>query len=237
MEEEIEVAPSAENGNTPVETPNEQPSTDTPAENGETVQPTEPEVKLYDLPDGRKVDAETLTREWKENFLPDYTRKSQELAKVSKGDITNDNKPTERIYDNPDWQPQTYAELIKVAKEEALLEIQAKEQEKITRQQDIENQVVEQLAEVKKLDPTVDENSLFLHANEYRQKYGVAFPNLQSAYKHMKDTSEFTKKVQKATADNIARRNDPVSVTPGATGNRPNPNDFGNAIEYLRSLK
>lgn len=237
MEEEtIEVAPSADNGNIPVETPNEQPETVAPTDNEEPVVPAEPESKLYDLPDGRKVDAETLTKEWKENFLPDYTRKSQELAKVSKGDINN-NQPTEKVYDNPEWEPKTYAELIKVAKEEALQEIQAKEEEKITRQQNIENEVVEQLSEVKKLDPNLDENSLFLHANEYRQKYGVAFPNLMFAYKHMKDTSDLTKKIQKTTAENITKRNDPVSIAPGAIGNTSNPSDFGNAVAYLRSLK
>src|SRR4029079_11164306 len=37
--------------------------------------PTEGE--LYELPDGRKVDAQTLQKEWKTNFLPDYTKKSQ----------------------------------------------------------------------------------------------------------------------------------------------------------------
>ena len=43
-----------------------------------------PETPMYELPDGRKVTGEELSREWKDNFLPDYTKKSQELAKLNK---------------------------------------------------------------------------------------------------------------------------------------------------------
>jgi len=42
------------------------------------------EQELYDLPDGRKVDGKTLSKEWKENFYPDYTRKSQKLSEFEK---------------------------------------------------------------------------------------------------------------------------------------------------------
>ena len=49
--------------------------------------------------------------------------------------------------------------------------------------------------------------------------------------------NQIVKSVQKTTADNIAKRNDPVSITPGATGQRPDPSQFSNAVEYMRSLK
>lgn len=39
---------------------------------------------LYTLPDGREVDAETLSKEWKENFYPEFTKRSQELKKLRK---------------------------------------------------------------------------------------------------------------------------------------------------------
>ena len=42
------------------------------------------EAELFELPDGRKVDAKSLTREWKENFLPDYTKKAQRLAEIDR---------------------------------------------------------------------------------------------------------------------------------------------------------
>jgi hypothetical protein len=38
------------------------------------------DVELFDLPDGRKVDAATLSKEWKENFMPEFTKRSQALA-------------------------------------------------------------------------------------------------------------------------------------------------------------
>ena len=37
------------------------------------------EQELYELPDGRKVEASELSKEWKENFYPEFTRRSQEL--------------------------------------------------------------------------------------------------------------------------------------------------------------
>jgi len=36
--------------------------------------------KLYKLPDGREVTADDFQKEYRENLLPDYTRKSQKLA-------------------------------------------------------------------------------------------------------------------------------------------------------------
>lgn len=227
MADEIEVTPSEDSGNVPAETPSEQPIAENPAEKVETAQPAEPE--MYELPDGRKVDGATLSKEWKENFLPEFTRKSQTLAELEKGKTINP-APT-KPYESPDWQPQTWAEAIEMAKKEALQEIEAKEQAKVEQRQALENTVVTQLEEIKKADPNVNENALFLHATKY------GFQDLRLAYQNMHDMSETVKKVQTTTAANIAKRNDPVSVSPGATGARPDPGQFGNAVEYLRSLK
>lgn len=228
MEEEVEVAPSADNGNVPAEAPNEQPSTETPAP-VETAQPAEPVQELFELPDGRKVDAETLTKEWKENFLPDYTRKSQELARAK-----NETLPKEtpdNPYADPEYVPQSYEELLQVAEQRALQAIEAKEQERIAAQKAVEDEVVNQLSEIKKIDPNLNENNLFLHANKY------GFRDLKLAHQNMKDMADAMKKVQSTTAQNIAKRNDPVSISPGATGARPDPSQFSNARDYLRSLK
>ena len=43
-----------------------------------------PEVELFELPDGRKVDSSTLSKEWKENFYPEFTRRSQKLADIER---------------------------------------------------------------------------------------------------------------------------------------------------------
>ena len=120
--ESIEVAPSEDSGNVPAEAPS-QPATPAtpPAEPTEAVvppaeaAPAEPE--LYELPDGRKVDAETLAHEWKTNFMPDYTKKSQILAQRGGQDISQPATP--KVYEDPNYVPKDYAEIVRLAKEEA----------------------------------------------------------------------------------------------------------------------
>lgn len=227
-DENIEVVPSEESGNVPAEAPSEPSQPETPAV-VETVQPTEPE--LYELPDGRKVDAETLTKEWKENFAPEFTRRSQELAQLKTGTLPTNNEPSQKPYANPDYVPQSYEELIEIAKAEALNAIEQKEQERIQRQVELENAVATQLSEVKTLDPNLNENALFLHATKY------GFRDLKLAYQNMKDMSSIVKSVQETTVKNIAKRTDPVSISPGASGIKLDPSAFSSSVEYLRSLK
>jgi len=222
--ESIEVIPS-EDGNVTPETPKEEPTPVTPTEPTEPVTPTEPE--LFELPDGRKVDAETLSKEWKENFYPDYTRKSQALAAKEQLPKTD---PTNPLAD-PNYVPETYAELAEQIKQQTLKEIEQRNQAEIDARTAIENEVVNQLSEVKKIDTNVNENALFLHATKY------GFRDLKVAYQNMKDMNELAKNVQQTTVKNITKRNDPVSVAPGAGGVRPDPSQFSTAVEYMRSLK
>jgi len=231
-EESISVAPSEESGNISVETETEEtPSeeieeTETPAEEEEEVISSEPEETLYELPDGRKVDAETLTREWKENFLPDYTRKSQALAE--KENINN--KPTDPLSD-PNYVPKDAAELAELLEKRMFDKMEAKEQQRIEQERAVETMVEQQLAEVKKADPSLNENTLFQHANKY------GFRDLKLAHQNMKDMGLLAKKVQKQTSANVAKRTDPVSTSPGATGSRPEPSQFASSQEYLAALK
>lgn len=227
--ESIAVAPSEDNGNVSVETeptpaPAEPTTPETPAAPVETATPAEPEAELFELPDGRKVDAETLTKEWKENFLPDYTRKSQALAAK---EVT---KPTSPLED-PNYTPQTYAELAAQIEAQTIAKIEARESEKVEQQRAVETAIDWQLAEIKKADPALNENSLFLHANKY------GFRDLKQAHQNMRDMSDMAKKVQATTAANIAKRSDPVSVSPGATGGRPEPSQFATAVDYLNAVK
>jgi len=194
----------------------------TPTEPQEPVQPTEPE--LYELPDGRKVDAETLSKEWKENFYPEYTRKSQELAQVKQ---TPQTAPSEL---KEEWVPQTYEEIVEKAKQEVFRTIEQTEQQRVEAQQKIETEVSTQLESLKKVDPNLNENALFQHAMKYK------FTDLQLAHQNMKDMNMLVKNVQETTAKNIAKRQDPVSITPGAGVGRPDPRAFGSATDFLRSI-
>lgn len=231
MDDVIEAVPSADNGNIPVDAPSEpvvEPVAEPVAPPAEPAVPTEP--TLYELPDGRKVDGETLAREWKENFLPEFTRKSQELAKIKTPEITNNQQ--DDPYANPEYVPQSYAEIIKAAEERALQAWENKQKETIERHEALENAVAEQLESLKQIDPSLNENALFIHANKYK------FTDLKLAHQNMKDMSELTKTVQQTTAKNIAKRADPVSMTVNQpSGVKINPSQFQNAAEYLRALK
>lgn len=225
VDESMSVEPSADNGNISVETepvaPVE-PVAETPIE-PEPATPAEPE--LFELPDGTKVDAATLAREWKENFLPDYTKKAQALA--AKETIT---KPTDP-YADPNYTPSSYKEIEDRAVEKALRLIEEKETTRIEQQKAIEDAVSSQLTDIKKTDSALNENALFLHANKY------GFRDLKQAHQNMKDMSEMAKNVQKKTAQDIAKRNDPVSASPGATGTRPEASQFATSRDYLNALK
>lgn len=234
MDETIEVV-SSDEGNVPAV-----PSADTtPPAPSEPTEPVTPPVEgdptptpvpeLFELPDGRKVDAATLAHEFKNNFLPDYTRKSQALAQINKAGDPPLPTSTDPLAD-PDWTPGSYAELLKVAQERAIQALEDKEQAKVAQQQEIENQVIAQLNEIKTTDPNLNETALFLHANKY------GFRDLKQAHTNMQDMKVLAKTVQTTTAKNIAKRNDPVSMAPGATGSRPDPGHFSSARDYLKSL-
>ncbi len=229
--ESIAVAPSPENGNVSVETEPTVPSEPTPEVPPvvEPVAPTEPVAEvLFDTPDGRKVNAETLQKEWKENFLPEFTRKSQKLAEFEK---TNLPEKIPNPYENPEYVPQTYEEIIKAAEERAVKAIEDRANARIAESNALETAVAQQLEEVKKADPTVNENQLFVHATKY------GFRDLKIAYQNMKDMQEMAKKVQQQTAKDIQKRQDPVSVSPGATGTKLNPEDYATSRDYLAALK
>ena len=228
-EETVEVVSSDNTMDTSVaEAPSETPTQEAPA----PVETSEPKEELYELPDGRKVDAVTLSKEWKENFYPDYTRKSQALAAKEKAPEISNTPKEEDPFANPDYVPQSYAEIIKIAEERALRAIDQRQQETIERQQAIENAVEGQLSAIRTQDPNLNENALFLHANKY------GFRDLSIAYQNMKDMNLLAKTVQQTTAKNIAKRADPVSTSQGqATGTRPDPSNFSSARDFLRSLK
>jgi len=233
--ESIEVVASEESGNVPAEAPSQPVEPEAPTEPTEPATPAEPsepsEPELYELPDGRKVDAATLATEFKDNFLPEFTRKSQELAQLKTTTPQTDPQPPKSPYADPDYIPQSYEEIIQAAKEAALNELAQRETERIKQDQAIETAVATQLSEVKKIDPNVNENQLFLHANKY------GFRDLTVAYQNMKDMSAIVKTVQKQTTENIQKRQDPVSISPGAIGTTSDPSAFSTARDFLRSLK
>lgn len=215
---------------TPAEVPNDTPVVETPsAEITPAVQPTEPQ--LFETPDGRKVDGETLAREWKENFYPEFTRKSQELAELKKASDKsniNNNNP----YSDPSYVPQSYDEILQAAEQRTLAKIEAIQREEAERRQSLESEIKGQLEEIRKIDPTINEAKLFKHASEFK------FTDLRLAHQNMMAIQNAVKNATQATVNNLQKKADPVSTAQGkATGNLPSPSQFTSAGDYLKAIK
>lgn len=226
----------------PVATP-ETPSTDVVPETPPASPAQEPEIKtpaeqdLFELPDGRKVDGKTLAREWKENFYPDYTRKSQELAKSKKVEthINKEGAPNEPAWKRPDYEPKTYAEIIEAAKSLTIDTLRAEREAEQEQMQRVTQEIDSTITELKAADATLDENSLFQHATKY------GFRDLRQAYANMKDMRAVEKQVEQRVVQNIkARGTDPVSggQAPKDSGvDIANISNFRSAQEYLSHIK
>jgi hypothetical protein len=219
------------------------PSPEVPPKEEPVVDPTPPapEVKpdenLFETPDGRKVDAATLQREWKENFLPEFTRKSQRLAEIDREkDLNRPND--EPAWKKPDYVPQNYAEVIEFAKKEALNEIQSTYEAEQARIKSVQDAVDGELTEIKKTDPKLDENALFQHANKY------GFSSLKTAHSNMLDMKKTALEVEQRTVKNIKTRDaDPISTghggeLPDTGGYDPREmSQFDSATAYLQFIK
>jgi len=217
-EETTEVTPdetNPEGEETPEETP------------AEATSAAEPE--LLELPDGRKVDAATLASLWKEEFMPDYTKKSQDLAALKQQQTPAETK-TDPLKD-PNYIPPTYDELAAQIETRILTGMAERQAQEAAQRQAIEDAAIAQLAEVKAVDPNVNEGLLFQHA----MKYG--FTDLRVAHSNMKDMFGAIKKAQTVTVENKQARVDPVSTKPGATGGALDPDAFSSSVDYLRALK
>lgn len=199
----------------------------------------EPEAELFDLPDGRKVTAAELKEEY-QKLLPEFTRKSQKLAEYEKGGKKDINSDLEKEpeWKNPDYIPKTYAEIIELAKAEAINELKRGVEEEQARTREITAQIDAEIAELKKLDPKLDENALFVHAN----KYGLQ--NLKFAYQNMTDMKKAIVETEQKTIKNLKTREaDPVSTgaSPASTEDDGyDPDDVGqyqSASDFLARIK
>lgn len=243
--EEVPVVPTPE---TPTPSPEPKPE-ETPTPEVPKVDPEPPapdaskiEPDTYDLPDGRKVDGKTLMKEWKENFLPDYTRKSQELASLKRGEKTEINKPSDDVPDwkKPDFVPETYGDLVEIAKREIIKDMKDGAEKQAAEQKALADAIDADIAEIKKIDPTIDENLVFAHANKY------GFKDLKQAHANYRAMKDVEINTEKRVLQNIqSRKETPVAdgkttkVTPpsteGITYDPVNVNQ--SASEFLQSLK
>lgn len=198
------------------------------------VEPTTPEPALFELPDGRKVDAATLEREWKQNFYPEFTRKSQELAAL-KTPITKE----EPAWKNPDYSPTTWAEAIEIATQEAESRILNRAAEAETQAAAIRTEVETQMAAVKAIDPKVDEDALFAHATKY------GFTDLKTAHTNFKAIQDAVLTTEQRVLKSQGKyQADPIATTPTAPAGAPkveySPSSnaqYRDASEFLAAIK
>ncbi|MAH45447.1 hypothetical protein CMI37_06440 [Candidatus Pacearchaeota archaeon] len=216
---------------TPESTPEETPKEESPKEEA-------PEVILYDTPDGRKLTAEQLQTEWKDNFLPEFTRKSQALADFEREKEINSTPKDEPKWKQEGYVPEDYAEVIEIAKAEAMAEINSNAKAEADRVAAIKTGVENELKELKAIDKDLDENALFQHANKYQ------FQSLKTAHANMTDMKKSVVDTEQRTVKNLNKREaDPISTGPGAeapdsSGYDPvEMSQFDGAAEYLSHLK
>lgn len=222
---------------TPEETPPEvAPAETTPAEEAAPAEPAPaettpaPEPELFELPDGRKVDAATLSTLWRDEFMPEFTQRSQKLAELTKGPQPPQEK-TDPLKD-PNYIPPTYDELAAQIEQRILGGMQERQEKEAAARKAIEDAAVSQLNEVKAADPSVNESELFKYAMKYQ------FSDLRLAHASMKERDDAVKAAMTHTKQSVNDRQDPVSAKPGAAaGGALNPDSFSSSVEYLRALK
>lgn len=211
---------------------------DTPAAEATAPEATQPEESLYELPDGRKVDAATLQREWKENFMPDYTRKSQALAEKERVQQPLNNQTDVPAWKDPNYVPQSYAEIIELGKQAAIEELTARAHAEEQARTEVVAQIDSTVAAIKTKDPGLDENALFQHANKY------GFTDLNTAYENYAELRKVAMDTEQRTLKNVnTRKVDPIAGGGTPTAPVGDALDYGQsgkysgALEYLRSLK
>ncbi len=214
----------------PGETPPAPPAGDTP--------PAPPAEELFELPDGRKVDAATLAKEFKENFLPEFTRKSQELSRLTGTPPIKNEGDGVPDWKKPDYVPQTYAEMIEIATKNAMEAIKGESAAETARVKAITDAVEAQFTEVKKIDPSVNENELYNHAMKYE------FKDLKAAHANLVEMKNIQKTTEATVIANLkARGIDPVAGGSGVPAADTGAVDMGtvssfrSATEYLAHLQ
>lgn len=223
---EIELTPSVP----PVETPSEEPKVEpavveTPVETP-VVEAAKPE--MFKLPDGREVDAAGLKAEY-ENLLPEFTRKSQELAALKGTDPNINNLPE---WKKEGYVPKSYAEIIEIAEKQALDRIASNAAAEEKARAEISAQVDSVVASIKSKDPKLDENALYAHANKY------GFRDLNLAYENMSEMKRVAITTEERVLQGQKKKIDPIATGTGTgSGTAPRYPQASSATEFLARLK
>lgn len=168
----------------------------------------EPVGGLVRLPDGRSVPI-AMAEQVFASLQADHTRKSQKAAELER-QLQQLQTPKEPEV----FEPQTWDDVIKKAKAEALSELQAQSQAERQR----EEQLNAEIDAIKQIDPNLNEESVYDFANKQNEMFGITFPNFGSAYKAYKDRQEYEAITERRLMEQIkAKQADPIAATPKST--------------------
>lgn len=197
----------------------------------------EPTAELHVLPDGRKVDNATLSREWKENFMPDYTKKSQIIAEYEKVGKPISNQPEVLEWQQEGYQPKSWAEAFKIAENLAVEKIRSENLQQEQERAQVSAAIDSQLTELKQADPKLDENLLFQHATKY------GFRDLKMAHQNLRAIKQTEMDTEQRVLKNLKTRgSEPISSNPSATApvsgmDYSEATSSESAIDFLRRIK
>ena len=227
MPEPLEEGKETTPPETPTETPAKaaaEPGKETPEPGKEPPAPAAPtEPELIKMPDGRELPVAEAAREMKENFLPEYTRTTQELARLKSNPLTTTTPETptksEKFWENPDWVPGSTKELL----DAAVLALEDKQQTKAAAEAQaiaqVRTETEQTLTELKAKDPQLNEEALFKHANKYNfSDLKLAYANMQEIQSQRKQTLEEISKAKTERTDEPVNGSPAISAGPDEGG-------------------
>lgn len=196
------------------------------------------EAAQYELPDGTKVDAEGLAKAWRDNFMPDYTRKAQENAAMRSKLEPKQEKPVEQSapWENQDWQPKTYQELAEATLNQAEQRVwqkimsEAERGEREAKERDA--YIAQETEQLKALDPKVDVPKVMAYAAKYK------FSSMIPAYQNMKVLEDSERRTEERVLKQMKlRASEPVGASSAQVGaNVSFPSDVKTGLEKARWL-
>lgn len=176
----------------------------------------EPQLNLVKLPDGRLVTGEAAVEEYK-LLQAAHTKATQQLAELNRSKEPEAVKP----WQQEGYEPQSWDEVFNQAKEAAIAEIEARQSQKATQEQQAQATLDIEINAIKAIDPNLNENAVLEFANKRANDLGLKYPNFTVAYQDYKMFNKAETLAEKRAIENRKQREqDPINA--GASGGASN---------------
>lgn len=157
-----------------------------------------------------------------DSLLPEFTKKSQRLSELENKTKSNDTKQDDPApYDDPNWQPESYADLakaIKMAEERGQKRTLEKLQEMESKREEAKNQVDNFIGGIKAKDKTFNEDDFYQFATKHKFPINTIqdLNAVYSAYADLHTTVKATE--ERLKGEKEKRGKDTVAGNKGGTG-------------------